>query len=250
MTREGFDTGGGEVSEVSFVNPEVGLHVGRITGFIHLGSHGALYKGKRKKEANACVMQIVLLEEHDLVDGEYLTISKDFYLKSGDMAYMTKLLDSLDPKQEKKSLKQFIGMCIQVNLTGGKDKGDDGKPKYVDMRAIPTPVHPGLVEKYKAIKGLKSFGIVPFDKLTEEVIKSLNPYREVHGILTESSNYPGSVAQEIITKIRKDDPEFATFKEKDKKDSDSSGSADGYEQPKAEELDEEETFDPNDDVPF
>lgn len=210
----------------SFKNPEVGPHSARIKSIIHCGLFREEFQGEVKAPAPQVVVVYELKNEEDLeegIEGDFeddgvtpLYIHQTFPLKKGDRASMTKFIKTLDPKGEAAGFDDFIGKACTVTCKGGKDLGDDGKPKYINFGGIA-----GLAAKFaKTVPELVAPGVghVRFEDLTKEAIMELNPYREVAGILMKGEKYEGSVAQSVIDEIRKDNPDFAKAKKKDAKE--------------------------------
>lgn len=224
-----------------FKNPEVGDHSARLRSLIHCGMYRETFQGQKKKPFPEVVAIFELKEDDDFEDDGVtpLTISKAFPLKKGDRAFMTKFIASLDPKGEAKGFDDLIGAACTVNCKAGKEKNDDGTPKYVNFGGIS-----GISPKLAAITDelvVTGVGHCRFEDLTIDAIMELNPIREVNMILMEGENYPGSKAEELIKEIRKDNPEFATRKAKD---SDEGGDKGKEEKPveKESNLDDEEEF--------
>lgn len=202
-----------------FKNPAVGEHPARLRSLIHVGLFRDTYKGVRKKTPFPYVVAIFeLKDEEDFEDdGETpLRISKSFPLKKGDKSFMTKFISALDPKGLASGFDDLIGAACSINCKAGKEKNEDGTPKYVNFGGIS-----GLSAKFAAmVDDLVDPGVghCRFNDLTKEAILELAPIREVNMILMQGEEYSGSKAEKIIAAIRKDDPDFAVRKEKSDKD--------------------------------
>jgi len=227
---------------LDFKNPTEGDHSARLRSLIHVGMYRETFKGEKKKPFPQVIAIFELKEDDDFEDDGVtpLTISKSFPLKKGDRSFMTKFLAALDPQKQAKGFDDVIGAACTVTCKGGKEKNEDGTPKYINFGGIS-----GLPAKFAAMLDpltVEGVGHVPFDQITKEAILELNPIRDVNMVLMESENYSGSKAEEIINEIREDDPDFATRKKK-KNDADQSNE-NAQEKPveKEVDLDEQEEF--------
>ena len=129
---------------------------------------------------------------------------------------MTKFIKALDPKGKAKGFNDIIGAACQVNCKGGKDKNEDGTPKYINFGGIA-----GIPAKFAKLTedlNVVGFGHVRFEDLTKEIIMDLHPIREVANIIMKGEKYKGSKAEEIINEIKKEKPDFAESKEADKRE--------------------------------
>lgn len=218
MAYDNFDYGTDhEIKEpgIEFKNPAEGDHSARLRSLIHVGMYRETFKNEKKKPFPQVIAIFELKEDDDLEDDGVtpLTISKSFPLKKGDKAFMTKFLAALDPQKKAKGFDDIIGAACTVTCKGGKEKNEDGTPKYINFGNIA-----GLPAKFAAMMEpltVAGVGHVPFDQITKEAILELNPIREVNMILMESENYKGSKAEGIINSIRKDNPDFAVRKNKE-----------------------------------
>lgn len=227
---------------VDFKNPTEGEHSARLRSLIHVGMYRETYKNEKKKPFPQVIAIFELKEDDDFEEDGVtpLTLSKSFPLKKGDKSFMTKFLAALDPQKKAKGFDDVIGAACTVTCKGGKDKNEDGSPKYINFGGLA-----GLPAKFAAMLEpltLKGVGHVPFDQITKDAIMELNPIKDINMVLMESENYKGSIAEQIINEIRKDNPEFAVRKKKDDEDK----SSDSESQEKAEEkdpnLNDEEEF--------
>lgn len=224
-----------------FKNPTEGDHSARLRSLIHVGMYRETFKGEKKKPFPQVIAIFELKEDDDFEDDGVtpLTISKSFPLKKGDRAFMTKFLAALDPQKKAKGFDDVIGAACTVTCKGGKEKNDDGTPKFINFGGMS-----GLPAKFAAMLDpltVEGVGHVPFDQITKETILELNPVRDVNMVLMESENYAGSKAEAIINEIRRDNPDFATRK---KKDDPSNGNDKASEKPEEREPDlpEDEEF--------
>ena len=195
-----------------FKNPELGDHSARLKSLIHFGIFREEYKGVKKKP---CPQVLAVFELKDDTDFEEdgvtpLLLHKSFPLKKGEKAFMTKFLSALDPQSKAKGFDDLIGAACTVNVKGSKVLNDDGSPKYVNFGGIS-----GLPAKFASmIDPLVGGGVghVRFDDMTKEAVLEMNPILDVAFVLEKGEQYEGSVAQEIVQGIRKDNPEFAVYK--------------------------------------
>jgi len=218
MAYEGFDYGTEEeIKEPGgdFKNPTEGDHSARLRSLIHVGMYRETFKGEKKKPFPQVIAIFELKEDDDFEDDGItpLTISKSFPLKKGDRAFCTKFLAALDPQKKAKGFDDVIGAACTVTCKGGKEKNEDGTPKYINFGGLS-----GLPAKFSAMLDpltVEGVGHVPFDQISKEAILELNPVKDVNMVLMESENYSGSKAESIINSIRKDNPDFAARKKKD-----------------------------------
>jgi hypothetical protein len=222
----------------NFKNPAVGDHSARLRSLIHCGLFRETFKGKKKKPAPQVIAIFELKDEEDFEDDGVtpLTISKSFPLKKGDKSFMTKFIKALDPQGKAKGFDDLIGAACQINCKGSKDKNEDGTPKYINFGGLS-----GLPKKFADMIDplvVEGSGHVRFDDLTKEAIMELHPIRDVAFVLTQGEQYKGSIAESIIEDIRKDNPEFGTFKSKTKEEKEEEGA-----KPEVEtDLNEDEEF--------
>lgn len=223
MSETDFDYGTDEEvtgGSINFVNPEVGQHPAILRSLIHVGQFRENFNNDLKAPAPQVVAIFELKGREDFEeDGETpLEISKSFPLKKGDKAFTTKFRLALDPKGKAKGFDDMIGNLCMVEVKPGKEKNEDGTPKYVNCGAL-TEMSGEMAEMLEA-KGrdtlkVKGSGHVSFADLTKEAILELNPIIDVANTLMKGEKYKGSKAEKIIAEIRKDNPEYATPKAKD-----------------------------------
>ena len=242
----------------TFTNPEVGQHSARVRSIIHCGLFRERFNNKGKVEIKKPAPQVVVIFElkdvrdegdeegfHDFEeDGETpLEIHKTFPLKKGDKATLTKFMKAIDPKQEYEGFDDFIGQCCMIDIKPGKEKGDDGKPKYVNAGDVTAMAH--KLKKLTPELLIEGAGHVPFPQLTKEAIMEMNPITEVADILMLGEKYKGSPAEAIIAEIREENADYAKRKPKEEGDKGGDKAGDDGEKRKEEktsDLDENEEF--------
>ena len=213
-----FDYGTEDVPEAGkdFKNPEIGDHTARLRSIIHCGMYRENSKKYGiKKPAPQVVAIFELKDEEDFEDDGVtpLTIHKSFPLKKGDKSFATAFRKAFDPKGKASGFDDFIGEACQISCVGSKVTNDDGTPKYVNFGGVT-----GLPAKFaKMIDPLAVEGVghVRFENLTKEAILELNPILDVANVLMKGEKYEGSVAEQIVEEIRKENPDFAVPKKKD-----------------------------------
>lgn len=237
--------GGGSLKQAT-----EGQHEARLLGLVHLGMYADVFKGKAKDPAPfvCALLELKSGEEGGGLneDGTPIIVHRSFPLKKGDKAYLTKFLKVFLSVEEFKqyeagllqgSFDDFIGKALMVDMVGSKAKGDDGNPKYTNVGDI-TKMHAKLEKLCDDLEN-PPVGHVTLDKMTEGAMKHLPPF-EIYGKLEKSINFPGSQAEEVLNKLREEDPEFAT--EKEKEGGDDKGSAKAPPEQKRTDLDESEDF--------
>ena len=227
MARVGFDYGGEVPAKAgsSFKQPEVGETTARVKSIIHIGHYAKVWKGKKNAPAPYVV---VVFELHGNFedDGETpIDSSISFALKSGEKSTLTKFLDAIDPKGVTTGFNDCIGLPISLNLKAGKDKNEDGAPKYVNIAGM-SAVAASLLKLPQAtleevLPPVKCPGVghVAFKDLTKEAILELNAYLHVAGILEKSESFKGSAAEAVLAAIRKEDPEYGKTDKTDEEQS-------------------------------
>lgn len=216
------------------VNPETGLHFSRLKSLIHLGCVEREYKGTKKEPSNKVVAVFELKGGEDGVDdlhpetGEPLTISIAFNLIKGDNSFMnSKLLPALVSKKEAeagtiKGFDDLIGRPCQLNLEGSKALTEDGKHKYVDIKAmsavmsmvastIPPLTHAGV-------------GHCRLSQLSLAALDEINMYIDVQEGIMKSVEWAAGThpAIALVEEIRKEQPNYAKSKPADASAADSS----------------------------
>lgn len=220
MSEEtGFDYGATpvEAGGTDFKNATVGPHTARLRSLIHVGMFIGSFEGKPKPPAPTAIAIFELKDEEDFEeDGTTpLVLSKDFAIKKGDKAFMTKLLAAIDDKGKAKGFDDLIGAACNVDCKAGTTLNEDKTPKYTNFGGVSA-----LPDKFKKmVDPMSELGVghVRFADITKEAIMELHPIRHVADILMKSLDYPGSKAEEIINAIRKENPAFAVRKATDDK---------------------------------
>lgn len=214
-----FDYGADPIAAAGFKNPEVGNQSARLRSIIHLGTYSDIYRegGKEevKKPAPFVVMILELTGDENMTeDGEQqITIDKDFPLKTGDKATATKVRKAFDSKGVASGFDDFIGGCCMVDIKPGKDKNDDGTPKFVNAGDVTSM--PAQFAKMTPALQLAGVGHVTFSNLTKEAILELHPILHIKKILMNSVNYPGSNAEVIVNDMLAENPTWLDSKGKD-----------------------------------
>lgn len=202
-----------------------GQHEARLLGLVHLGMFEDVYKGKKKPAAPfvCALFELKSGEECGGVneDGTPIVVHKSFPLKKGDKAFLTKFLKVFLTVEEFKlyengllegGFDDFIGKPCMIDMVGSKKTGEDGLPSYTNVGAMTKM--PAKLEKLCDDLELDPIGHVTLDEMTEEAMKALPPF-EIYDKLEKSINFPGSKADEVLSALRKSDPEFGTKKAKD-----------------------------------
>lgn len=218
MSEEGFDYGADpvEAGGGSFKNPAVGPHTSRLRSLIHVGMFAGTFEGKPKPPAPTVIAIFELNDEGDFEEDEVtpLTSSKDFGLKKGDKSFMTKLIAALDSTGKSKGFDDLIGAACTIDIKPGKEKNDDGTPKYVNFGGV-SAMPPKFAKMVTPLVEGLGVGHVRFKDITKEALMELHPIRHVADILMKSIDYPGSKAEAIINEIRKENPKFAVRTKED-----------------------------------
>lgn len=220
-----------ESSGIKRVNPEVGQQFGRLKSVIHLGQIIQVYKGKPKPPTNRVVLNFELIgnlltpEDDDYISGlhpetgEPLNQSIAVNLTKGDNAKLTEVMGALVSKKEMeantvKGFDDLIGRAVGLDIKGSDDKGEDGKPKYVDIATITAA--PAALKA--AMPPLKNPGVghVRLSQLTIEALDECNPYMDVQNGMMKSEEWKAGThpAIPLVEEIRKERPNYAKAKEK------------------------------------
>lgn len=254
---------GAEVAEgsgIKRVNPEEGLQYGYLKSVIHLGKIAGNFKGKAKDPVNKVCLNFELMgnlvpegEDGCITGlhpetGEPLDHTLSINLTKGDNAMLTKVMSALISKKEMetggvKGWGDLIGRPVQLDIKGSDEKGDDGKPKYVDIKGItqfPAALKP-------TIKGIKNAGVghCLLKDLSIAALDEVNMYLDVQMGMMKSEEWKAGThpAIALVEEIRKENPNYAKAKAKDDKSSDdaTSGSTATAGAP-AEQVDANEEF--------
>lgn len=231
MARKNFNAGA-EVAAtegVNFVNASVGAHSSVLSGVIHLGNYQDVFtKGgvsETKKPCNWALAIFTLMGKKDLnEDGTRIRTFKPFPLKNGDKAWMTRILDAVDPNEVAGGFDDVIGNICSVTMTGSDETGEDGLPKYVNFGGVSAENEEmaEIIAARAEAEGLENVGHIQFDAITEDIMKIIPAHYIRQYLLSEgkgsSLNFKGSKAEEVFNAIRAEDANFAKKKESDKKD--------------------------------
>lgn len=118
----------------------------------------------------------------------------------------SKMLDELKAKTPA-DLQNSVG----VGTVFSSDKGYMYLRKYIQKT--------GLAEKQACPKlTQKGFTVPNLNAMSKGALMDLNPIFQVSDYVLKAVNYPGSVAEEVVKKIRKDKPNFAVPKDPKAKD--------------------------------
>lgn len=223
-----FDFGATPVSAGgNFKNPEVGKHAARLKAVLHLGMVADIFKDKKtgkevKKDPAPFVLAVFELKEDSdkNEDGSFLTSNMYFPLKTGEKAKLTAFMKTMLTAEEnaqyeagtlKGGFDMLIGRPVELDLEGGKDKNDDGTPKYVNIKTL-SKLHPKLAA---LVDDLSEVGAhVKFQDHTVETIKQIPAYL-VPSHVMKAVNYPGSAAERAVAAILAEDKDYFTFKKKE-----------------------------------
>lgn len=242
------------------VNPEEGQQFGRLKSIIHLGSIVSIYNGKPKPPANKVVLNFELVgnlvpegEEGSITGlhpdtGEPLNHSIAINLTKGDNAKLTEFMKAAISKKEMEdgSVKGFddiVSRAFGLDIVGSKEKGEDGKPKYLDIKSI-TAVPAALKALIPALKN-PGVGHVRLGQLAEAgaaALEECNMYLDVQLGMMVSEEWKAGThpAIAIVETIRKDNPNYA--KAKGKATEGAEGAAAGNTPAPTEKLDAGEEF--------
>lgn len=225
MARKNFNAGAevavGEGN--NFKNATEGGHSAVLTGVIHLGNFEDVFtKGgvsETKKPCNFALAVFTLMGKNDLnEDGTRIRAFKPFPIKNGDKAWMTRILDAVDPKEEAAGFDDCIGNILSVQMKGSAEKGEDGLPKYVNFDGVAAENEEmmEIIEARVAAEELAHIGHIEFNNMTAEVMKEIPAQYIRQYFLGQSNgssmNFKGSKAEEVFLAIRAEDPEYCKKK--------------------------------------
>ena len=223
---EDFDFGAdvAESAGVKRVNPEVGLHFARLKSVIHLGKIAQMYRGKPKPPVNVVTFIFELKGDLDEVDdlhpdtGEPLTIGLKVNLVKGDNARLTEVMGALIGKNDEvKGFDDLIGRPCQLNLEGSDAKGEDSKPKYVDIKAKGglAPVAKAFAAQIPELKNAGA-GHCRLTQLTMAAMEELNGFLDVQEGMMKSEEWKAGThpAIALVEEIRKERPNYAKAEKK------------------------------------
>lgn len=255
---------GAELAEgqgVKRVNPEEGMQFAYLKSVIHLGKIASVYKGKPKDPTNKVCLNFELMgnlageDEDDYISGlhpetgEPLTHSLSINLTKGDNAMLTKVMAALISKKEMeagsvKGWDDLIGRPVQLDIKGSDDKGEDGKPKYVDIKGLTT--FPSALKA--AATGIKNPGVghCLLKDLSIPALEECNMYLDVQMGMMKSEEWKAGThpAIALVEEIRKTNPNYAKATGKGDKPADDSQSGSGDQTPATptENVDSNEEF--------
>lgn len=261
MSMMDFDYGAdvSEGSGVARVNPEEGQQYGVLKSVIHLGKIASSYAGKPKPPTNKVVLNFELKGnlvpegEDECITGlhpetgEPLDHSITINLTKGDNAMLTKVMAALVSKKEMtegtvKGWDQLIGRPVGLDIKGSDEKVD-GKPKYVDIKAI-TAAPAALKAQIPALKN-PGVGHVKLPELTVAALHECNMFLDVQMGMMKSEEWAAGThpAIALVEEIRKENPKYATAEVKGAKPSEGGTEAQGggkpAQEPEAVSSDEE-----------
>lgn len=256
---------GAELAEstgVKRVNPELGNQFGVIKSIIHLGkcpnNFGKTVKDPVNKVCVVVEMKGNLVPEDDEDNdsitglhpetGEPLDHTLTLNLTKGDNAALTKFMSALISKKEMdagtvKSMDQLIGRPIGFECIGSDTKGDDGKPKYVDIKNL-TSVPAIIKSQIPALKNTGA-GHCRLSQLTKDAVLACNMFNDVQMGMMKSEEWKAGThpAIALIDEIRKEQPKYAMAETKADKGSESTtGGESGKPAAEPEAVDAQEEF--------
>jgi hypothetical protein len=177
-----------ESNKSSFTPVPTGMHLARCFRIVDLGTQKSSYKGTDKFLRKVLVQFEIHSEDADgsplLTDnGEPLSISKRYTLSLGDMATLSKDLESWRGStftaDERKgfNLEKLLGVWAMLNVT--KSIGGDGK-EYTNIETInPVPAQikkAGLPDPHNdtMIYSIEKSDDDTFNKLSESIRKTIS----------------------------------------------------------------------------
>jgi hypothetical protein len=148
-------------------------------------------------------------------------------LKGNKKAQWTKMMNALECKTPADLMDNTaMGEVFTSDKGYMYLRGDIKSPGLAEAKAIPA-----ATKKGHAVPNL--------DCMTKEAMLELNPITQVKDYVLEAVNFPGSEAEKVVAKIRKDKPDFAKLSEKSKGDKEKSKKGKGK---KREKLDESKEY--------
>lgn len=219
-----------EGSGVNRVNPEVGQQFGYLKSVIHLGKIANYYKGKLKDPVNRVCLNFELIgnlvpegEDGCITGlhpdtGEPLDKSVTVNLTKGDNAMLTKVMGALITKKEMtegtvKGWEPLLARPVGLDIQGSKELGEDGKPKYVDIKGI-SQFPPAL---RAALTGMKHPGVghCLLKDLNLAAMEEVNMFIDVQKGMMLSEEWKAGThpAIALVEEIRKDNPNYAKVSE-------------------------------------
>lgn len=219
-----FDFGADPVqSGGNLAQAAVGQHEARLLGVVHLGMYEDVFRGEVKPAAPFVCALFELKSGADEggvnEDGTPIIVHYSFPLKRGDRSNLTKFMKAvLTPDEFKQyeanvldsSFGELVGRAVLLDMEGSKKKDDNGDPMYTNVAGMSRM--PAKLEKLCDELENEPIGHVTMSNMTEAAVKAI-PVFELYGKMQLAINYPGSKAEEVIEKIREEDPDFGTQKE-------------------------------------
>lgn len=224
MSDIGFDYGGEVAETVSkFKAATVGVRNARLYGLLRLGTFQETFKGELKAAAPQAVAIFHLLGKADkLDDGGAMFFSKPFPLKKGDKSFLhSKFIPAFGGMTKHKGFGTMTNCLFSLKLKGGKDKNEDGTPKYVNFDSI-AEIGEDMLEmadQMPAFAALENpIGFLTEGELTKEALEILHPTREFAGILMQTQEFKAGThpSQELIESMYNENKDRYTVKAKDK----------------------------------
>lgn len=226
MSDIGFDYGG-EVAETvsNFKNATVGSRNARLFALLRLGTYQETFNKELKPAAPQAVAIFHLMGKEDKLDsGDPMFFSKPFPLKKGDKSFLhSKFIPAFGGFAKHKGFGTMVNCMFSLKLKGGKEKDEEGKPKYINFDAMSEIPEENLeifdtLPQYTALEN--PVGFLTEAELTKEALEMLHPTREFAGILMKTQEFLAGThpQQALIEEIYNADKERYTIKKKDKKD--------------------------------
>ncbi|AHN84687.1 hypothetical protein PV_036 (endogenous virus) [Gutovirus Vc1] len=218
---------GGEVAEVvsKFKAATVGSRNARLFGLLRLGTFQETFKGELKQAAPQAVAIFHLLGKEDKMDdGSAMFFTKPFPLKKGDKSFLhSKFIPAFGGMAKHKGFGTMTNCMFSLKLKGGKEKNEDGTPKYVNFDSM-AEISEDMLEMAEQMPQFAALenpvGFLTEGELTKEALEMLHPTREFAGILMKTQEYLAGThpSQSLIEEIYNADKERYTIKAKDKKE--------------------------------
>ncbi len=222
---------GGEVAETvsKFKNASVGSRNARLYGLLRLGTYQEVYRNGKsetlKDPAPEAVAIFHLLGKEDkLEDGSPMFFTKPFPLKKGDKSFLHKtFIPAFGGMAKHKGFSTMVNNLVSLKLKGGKEKNDDGTPKYINFDTI-AEISEDMLEMAEQMPQFKALdnpvGFLTESQLTKEALELLHPTREFAGILMKTQEFQAGThpQQALIQSMFDENPERYTYKEKDQED--------------------------------
>lgn len=226
MSDIGFDYGGEVAETVSkFKAATVGTRNARLHGLLRLGTFQETFKGEVKPAAPQAIAIFLLRGKEDkLDDGGEMFFTKPFPLKKGDKSFLhSKFIPAFGGMAKHKGFGTMINCLFSLKLKGGKEKNEDGTPKYINFDSMAEIGEDMLemAEQMPQFAGLENpIGFLTEAELTKEALEMLHPTREFAGILMKTQEYLAGThpCQALIEEMYEADKERYTIKAKDKKE--------------------------------